>query len=65
MKKFYSRLSSLEFDCDKFVRSSMMVSDKHINKLVDSGLAIIHKDFHFHGDLDIFLKKFNGIIFIY
>lgn len=65
MKKFYSKLSTLEFDCDKFVRSSMIVSDKQINQLVDSGLRLVHKDFHLNGDLDSFLKNFNGIDFNY
>ena len=39
----------------------MIVSDKQINKLVDSGLRLVHKDFHLNGDLDSFLKNFNGI----
>jgi len=64
MKKLYSKLSSLEFDCDKFVLSSVLVSSKHIEKLVDSGLGLIHKDFHLNGDLEKFLQTFNGIILI-
>ena len=38
----------------------MLVSNKHVDNLINAGLELIHKDFHLHGDIDKFFGSIKG-----
>ncbi len=64
-KKIYHKLSVLVDDCEKFVNSLLIVSNKEIESFVDASLQLIHKEFSLKSDFDAFLRKFNGIYLTY
>ena len=59
-KKFYTKLYNLDADSKKLIRKASLVSNKDIEKFLETQLRLIHKGFYFKGELDTFLKEIKS-----